>query len=89
MLLASLSALFTIVLPRTDVATMGPRLRRLGLGTETNADLSEEQLVADPATRDWVKDLKKWLSLFIGWFFISLGALAALAVAAWALANDL
>jgi hypothetical protein len=89
LILAALGAFFTVVLPRTNVETMGPRLRRLGLGTEENANMSDQQLLADPATHDWVKSLKKWLGLFVGWFFISLGALAALAAAAWMLANDL
>jgi hypothetical protein len=39
-------------------------------------------------TADQVKDLKKWLGLFLGWLFISIGALAALAGAALMLAID-
>lgn len=89
LLLAALAAFPTVVLPKTNVETMAPRLRRYGLGTEENANLSDEQLVAAAGTQAWVKDLKKWLGLFVGWFFITLGALAALAAAAWALANDL
>jgi hypothetical protein len=36
-----------------------------------------------------VKDLKKWLGWFLGWFFILIGALVALAGTALMLANDL
>jgi hypothetical protein len=89
LLRATFTAFFTVVLPKTNADTMGPRLLSLGLGTEENHKMSDEELLADPATQDWVKDLKKWLGLFVGWFFISLGALAALAAAAWMLANDL
>jgi hypothetical protein len=51
-------------------------------------DLTDQQLVAEPGTQDWVKNLRTWLGLFLGWFFISIGALAALAAAAWMLAID-
>lgn len=72
-------ALFTIVFPRTNVATMGPQLLGLKMGITDDVAL----------TGDQVKSLKKWLSWFLGWLFISIGALAALAAAAVTLAIDL
>jgi len=90
---AALKALFKVVIARTNVDTMGPILVNLGLATQKRADMSPEDLKKDlqddPKTPDWVKNTKKWLGLFLGWFFISLGALAALAAAVWTLVNDL
>jgi cell division protein FtsX len=75
--LASLRALFSVVIPKTDVSIMGPRLSDLGLGKEANVALNGEQ----------VKNLKKWLGWFWGWFFIMIGALVALAAAILTLVN--
>jgi hypothetical protein len=76
---SSLRALFSVVIPRTDVEVMDIRLRSLKLGIEDNVALTGAQ----------VENLKKWLGWFLGWLFISIGALAALAAAAWTLVNDL
>lgn len=49
--------------------------------------LTTDQVAAMTAER--VKDMKKWLGWLVGWLFILLGALVALAGAALTLTNDL
>ena len=97
LLLAALRALFSVVIPATNPG-MAPTLKRLGLASEAIDTLIDEARNAQEGTDEarkaqeaievWVKNLKKWLGLFLGWFFISIGALAALAAAAWMLAID-
>jgi hypothetical protein len=89
LILAALRALFSVVIPKTNVAAMAPILVGLGFGTQAMEQQTDQELVADPGMQDWVKNMKKWLCWFLGWFFIGIGTLAALAAAAWMLANDL
>jgi hypothetical protein len=81
--LASFRALFTVVIPKTNVAVMDQRLRSLGLG-QVRQDGDDVEL-----TPDQVKSLKKWLSWFWGWFLINLGAVVALAAAIVVIVSDL
>jgi hypothetical protein len=75
----TLRSLRQVVIPRTDEATLGDRLRALDLGQVKDVAL----------TGDQARNLKKWLVWFLGWFFISLGAIAALGGAICMLVNDL
>jgi hypothetical protein len=111
LLLAAIGSLFSVIIPRTDVTTMGPRLIALGLLTAAPTELTPEQ-AAEPTLEQTaalkagqtaeltpeqtavlnalrVRDLKKWLGWFLGWFFIVIGALFALVGTALTLAKDL
>ena len=81
--LASFRALFTVVIPKTDVPVMDQRLRSLGLGN-VQQDGDDIELTAEQ-----VKSLKKWLSWFWGWFLINIGAAVALAAAIVVIVSDL
>jgi hypothetical protein len=50
-------------------------------------DLTAEQITA--MTVEQVKDMKRWLGWLLGWLFILIGSLAAMAGAALMLAKDL
>src|ERR1700678_95720 len=60
---------------KTDVQTMEPVLRNLGLGKVANIALTPVQ----------VKNLKRWLGWFLGWVYIMIGAFAALVGDGWML----
>ena len=64
---------------KTNVQTMEPVLRNLGLGKVANIALTPVQ----------VKNVKRWLGWFLGWLYIMIGAFAALVGDGWMLVNDL
>jgi hypothetical protein len=84
LLLASFRALFSVVIPQTNVPAMDLTLRALRLGTGTEQDGQEV-----PLTAAQVKSLKKWIGWFWGWFLINLGAIAALAASIVAIVSDI
>jgi len=52
LIVAALRSFFTVVVPATNVETMAPTLKRLGLGTDAMEQLTDQQLVAEPGTQD-------------------------------------
>jgi peptidoglycan biosynthesis protein MviN/MurJ (putative lipid II flippase) len=76
---AALLALYAVLVPQLNQTTVGTHLANLGLGKVAGQGLTGAQ----------VKDLKNWLGWFLGWFFITIGAMVALAGAVVMLVNDL
>jgi hypothetical protein len=57
LIVAALRSFFTVVVPATNVETMAPTLKRLGLGTDAMEQLTDQQLVAEPGLGEESEDL--------------------------------